>query len=329
MTVPVQHVGPSHPRPAAAIPHRVPFSDPDLSFSERTILRLFSGAKDAWLATADDAQGNRLITLTKALCDKQRIPRPRTIIYESDIPNAASLTGPGSIAFSTGLLKRLDDAELSYVIGHELTHHVHRNRDILQHWAMAGAVVLAFEGYSHLIRPRLDKRMPHLFSQIGLEIAEVGALVLGESAAQSAAQRVREYEADKGAITLTHNPQAGATALAKLSNSYAEKREKDEARWQEQYANMPALQKWIAGPLHAIERDVIAPVLKQLLRPFHAHPSTKNRIEAMGAKPVIINQPPAPHIAAFTPRTAEHPTSFVERTQPKPCNECQNSHGTR
>jgi heat shock protein HtpX len=83
----------------------------------------------------------RLYNLLENLCISRGITMPKLKLMESDALNAFS-TGMNqkqySITVTTGLLKRLDDAEVESVLGHELTHI--RNGDVQM---MVVAVVIA------------------------------------------------------------------------------------------------------------------------------------------------------------------------------------------
>jgi heat shock protein HtpX len=66
----------------------------------------------------------RLYTILENLCISRGIPTPKLKVMESDALNAFA-TGMNakqySITVTTGLLDRLDDAEIESVLGHELT----------------------------------------------------------------------------------------------------------------------------------------------------------------------------------------------------------------
>src|SRR6201987_820723 len=83
----------------------------------------------------------RLYTILENLCISRGIPTPKLKVMESDALNAFA-TGMNakqySITVTTGLLDRLDDAEIESVLGHELTHI--RNGDVRM---MVVAVIIA------------------------------------------------------------------------------------------------------------------------------------------------------------------------------------------
>src|SRR5580692_2335863 len=87
------------------------------------------------------AEEPRLYNLLENLCISRGITMPKLKIVDSDALNAFA-TGMNakqySITVTTGLLNRLDDAEIESVLGHELTHI--RNGDVRM---MIVAVIIA------------------------------------------------------------------------------------------------------------------------------------------------------------------------------------------
>ncbi len=83
----------------------------------------------------------RLYNLLENLCISRGIPMPKLKVMQSDALNAFA-TGMNekqyAITVTTGLLARLDDAEVEAVLGHELTHV--RNGDVRM---MVIAVIIA------------------------------------------------------------------------------------------------------------------------------------------------------------------------------------------
>ena len=83
----------------------------------------------------------RLYNLLENLCISRGIPMPKLKIMDDDALNAFA-TGMNekqySITVTSGLLDRLDDAEIEAVLGHELTHI--RNGDVRM---MVIAVIIA------------------------------------------------------------------------------------------------------------------------------------------------------------------------------------------
>src|SRR6266446_7688398 len=95
-------------------------------FFHQSIVDAVTGGEDV-----TRQQQPRLYNLLENLCISRGITMPKLKIMESDALNAFA-TGLNdkqySITVTTGLMNRLDDAELEAVLGHELTHI--RNGDV-------------------------------------------------------------------------------------------------------------------------------------------------------------------------------------------------------
>src|ERR1700758_346414 len=105
-------------------------------FFHQNMIDAVTGGQE--IARSDDP---RLYTILENLCISRGIPTPKLKVIESDALNAFA-TGMNakqySITVTTGLLDRLDDAEIESVLGHELTHI--RNGDVRM---MVVAVIIA------------------------------------------------------------------------------------------------------------------------------------------------------------------------------------------
>jgi heat shock protein HtpX len=171
----------------------------------------------------------RLYNLLENLCISRGIATPKLKVIDSDALNAFA-TGMNakqySITVTTGLLKRLDDAEVESVLGHELTHI--RNGDVRM---MVIAVIIAgavsffvelifrlwFYNSFSFRRGRSEGRDGGGAS-VAILIA-VGLLVVAYMLSfviRLALSRQREYLADAGSVELTKNPDAMISALRKI-----------------------------------------------------------------------------------------------------------------
>jgi heat shock protein HtpX len=171
----------------------------------------------------------RLYDLLENLCISRGIPTPKLKIMESDALNAFS-TGMNqkqySITVTTGLLNRLDDAEIESVLGHELTHI--RNGDVRM---MVIAVIIAgvvsffaelvfrlwfYNGFGF----RGGRSNGRQGGGAGIAILiGFGLLVVAYMLSfviRLALSRSREYLADAGSVELTKNPDAMISALRKI-----------------------------------------------------------------------------------------------------------------
>ena len=170
----------------------------------------------------------RLYNLLENLCISRGIATPKLKAIDSDALNAFA-TGMNakqySITVTTGLLKRLDDAEIESVLGHELTHI--RNGDVRMMViavVIAGAVSffveLIFRLWFYNSFGFRGGRSERRGSGAGLAIlVAVGLLVVAyilSFVIRLALSRQREYLADAGSVELTKNPDAMISALRKI-----------------------------------------------------------------------------------------------------------------
>jgi heat shock protein HtpX len=171
----------------------------------------------------------RLYTILENLCISRGIPTPKLKIVESDALNAFATEmnqKQYSISVTTGLLNRLNDAEIEAVLGHELTHI--RNGDVRM---MVIAVIIAgvvsffaelvfrlwfYNGFSFR-SSRSDERrgggagIAVLIAIVLLVLAYVLSFII-----RLALSRSREFLADAGSVELTKNPDAMISALRKI-----------------------------------------------------------------------------------------------------------------
>ncbi|MFC6085427.1 zinc metalloprotease HtpX [Sphaerisporangium aureirubrum] len=151
-------------------------------------------------------------------------PKPRVAIADSDVPNAFA-TGRDQkhavVCVTTGLLRRLDPAELEGVIAHELSHVAHRDVAVMTIASFLGIVaglMTRFALYSGLGRDRGNNNGP----PIGLIIMLVSIVVYAISFLLTRAlSRYRELSADRAGALLTQRPSALASALVKVSGEMA------------------------------------------------------------------------------------------------------------
>jgi heat shock protein HtpX len=175
----------------------------------------------------------RLYNLLENLCISRGLKMPKLKVMESDALNAFA-SGMNerqySITVTTGLLARLDDAEVEAVLGHELTHI--RNGDVrLMVIAMIIAGAIGF--FAEMIfRIWFNSGVRSGGSSGGSSSRGKGGNVMALVIAAAliafawllsvmirfALSRSREFLADAGAVELTKNPDAMISALRKIEN---------------------------------------------------------------------------------------------------------------
>jgi heat shock protein HtpX len=172
----------------------------------------------------------QLYNILENLCISRGITTPKLKVMQSDQLNAFA-TGMNakqySITVTSGLLNRLNDAEIESVLGHELTHI--RNGDVRM---MVIAVIIAgvVSFFAELVfrlwfyngigfrggRSSGDRKGGS--AGIAILIA-IGLLVLAyvlSFVIRLALSRSREFLADAGSVELTKNPDAMISALRKI-----------------------------------------------------------------------------------------------------------------
>lgn len=167
----------------------------------------------------------QLFDIVEELSLAARIPMPKIYIVNDPSPNAFA-TGikpeKGAVAFTTGLLDKLNREELSGVAAHEIGHI--RNYDIrlmticialvgvIAMIAQIGSRMMLFGGGRN--RSGNNKQNP------AIAIIALLLVILAPLAAQFvqlAVSRNREYLADATAVELTRNPVGLINALKKIS----------------------------------------------------------------------------------------------------------------
>ena len=215
----------------------------------------------------------QLFDVVEELSLAARIPMPDVYIVNDPAPNAfATGTKPekASVAFTTGLLKRLNREELSGVAAHEISHI--RNYDVRLMTvciALVGVIVLIAHFGSRLLffgggrRGGGNKKSNPIIMIIALVF-----IILAPIAAQFvqlAVSRNREYLADASAVELTRNPQGLINALTKISQN-----DHDVKNAQKATASM-----YIAMPLGRKSRK------KKAKSWLATHPPMESRIERL------------------------------------------------
>ncbi len=174
------------------------------------------------------AEQPRLYNLLENLCISRGITMPKLKVMESEALNAFATGMSGkqySITITSGLLNRLDDAEVESVLGHELTHI--RNGDVRM---MVIAVIIAgaisffaelffrlwFYGGFRGSRSSGDRRGGGAGLAIVIAIALIVVAYLLSFLIRLALSRSRELLADAGSVELTKNPDAMISALRKI-----------------------------------------------------------------------------------------------------------------
>lgn len=168
----------------------------------------------------------RVYEIVEELSRKAQLPKtPEVAIWNSDVVNAFA-TGPSSsnalVAVSSELISRMDESELSGVIGHEISHI--KNGDMVT-MALLQGVVNAFVMFvarifaSLVIKPRPEHTAEGAYQGYSAftQLLQFVLMILG-SIVVSWFSRTREFKADEGGAALAGRG-AMISALKRLSDA--------------------------------------------------------------------------------------------------------------
>jgi heat shock protein HtpX len=229
----------------------------------------------------------RLYNLLENLCISRGITMPKLKIMDTEALNAFA-TGMNqtqyAITVTSGLIARLNDAEIESVLGHELTHI--RNGDVRM---MVVAVIIAgvvsfvaelvfrlwfWNGFSFRSSRSDDRRGGGAGVAILIAIGLVILAYVLSFFIRLALSRSREFLADAGSVELTKNPDAMISALRKI-----------ESRGELPGATSAVMEMCVDNPRRGFGEL------------FDTHPSVESRVAALvkyagGHDPGPIDLPP-------------------------------------
>ncbi len=156
------------------------------------------------------ADAPELHAVVERLCVVADLPKPRIVIETERQPNSWVVSlgrGRARLHVTTALLDRLEPPELEAVLAHELAHVAHRDATVMTLVGGPGAVLVG--GGSRMARGGVWP----------LQFGALVAVAIGHvsSFGTLALSRYREFAADAGAVALTGNAAALASALMKVS----------------------------------------------------------------------------------------------------------------
>lgn len=162
------------------------------------------------------------------MCAMADMPKPKVAIARTDVPNAFA-TGHNQknavICATTGIMRRLDNAELEAVLAHELSHVAHRDVMVMTIAGFLGIVAgfltqmgLRFALFSGGARNN-NGPAPAV---VALLVVLVSAIVWALSFLLTRVlSRYRELSADRAAAYLTGRPSSLGSALTKINGDMA------------------------------------------------------------------------------------------------------------
>jgi len=230
-------------------------------FSDKLALRM-TGAREV---TPDEEP--RLHAIVDSVAAMANMPKPKVYIIQNDSPNAFA-TGRNdkhaAVAATTGIMRILDERELTAVFGHELGHI--RNRDILVN-AIVATVASAISFLAWMAQWALifgGGRNREGGGMLGI-IALLATIIFAPMAAaiiRMSISRQREYGADETGAQITRTPLSLASALQKLE---------DYSRARPMQVNPSVSHLFIVNPLGKVDFAAL----------FSTHPPVQKRIERL------------------------------------------------
>ena len=184
-------------------------------FSDKIVLRMY-GAQEA-----SEAQAPQLHRIVHNLTVRAGLPMPRLYVIPSEGANAfATGRDPNhaAVAVTQGILRLMDERELTGVLAHELAHV--KNRDILISSVaatLAGAIMMLanmaqWAAIFGMGRSDDDEDGGGMFGMLVMAfLAPLAATII-----QMAISRTREFAADRTGAAMSGDPLGLASALSKL-----------------------------------------------------------------------------------------------------------------
>lgn len=237
--------------------------------SDKIVLRMYK-AKPVTLK-----DNPKLYAVFKELAQNAAIPIPKAYIINNKQPNAfATGRNPqyGAVAVTTGLMDMLNMRELKGVIAHEMAHIKNRDTLIMTITATIAGAIGMLANFAFWFGGN-NNRMGLVGTILLAILAPMAAMLV-----QMAISRTREYSADRVGAEICNDPEALASALAKIEHA-AKRIDNYEAENNPATAHM-----FIINPLHMRSMDNL----------FSTHPNTQNRIKALHDMQAKLGLPVSP-----------------------------------
>lgn len=200
------------------------------------------------------------------------LPTPKIYIIDDSAPNAfATGRDPkhAAIAFTSGILEKLNKQELEGVAAHELSHVGNRDTLVMSVVSvLVGTIATLADWYMRSLwfggsRSSEDSKNNTIFMVLALVMAILAPIIA--TLIQLAVSRRREYLADASGVLITRYPEGLISALTKIS---ADKEALE-------VANRGTSHLYIINPLKGKE------AASWLAGLFNTHPPLKDRIRAL------------------------------------------------
>jgi len=258
------------------------FAIGSLFYSDKIALRT-AGAVE--VSPNDGDMARKLHGIVDRVCALADMPKPRVAIARTDLPNAFA-TGRNAdkavLCVTTGLMNKLDDAELEGVIAHEMSHVAHKDVQVMtiaSFLAIVAALLIRIAFYGELFGGRGRGGNNQNAAIVMLALMAVSIVVYAVSFLLiRMLSRYRELAADRSGAFLTGQPSALKSALVKVTGDIGK---------------IPSRDLRTAEPLNAF---FFAPAMSlrgggpSLSSVFSTHPSLERRLAELDKVQRQLNQ---------------------------------------
>jgi heat shock protein HtpX len=257
------------------------FAIGSLFYSDKIALRT-AGAVEVTRDQAPELHG-----IVDRVCALADMPKPRIAIARTDLPNAFA-TGRNAdkavLCVTTGLMNKLDDAELEGVIAHELSHVAHKDVQVMtvaSFLAIVAALLIRIAFYGELFgggRGRGGNNNQNA-AVVMLALMAVSIVVYAVSFLLiRMLSRYRELAADRSGAFLTGQPSALKSALVKVTGDIGKIPSRD-------LRTVEPLNAFFFAPAMSLRGG--GPSLSSV---FSTHPSLERRLKELDKVQQQLNQ---------------------------------------
>lgn len=225
-------------------------------FSDKMVLAMYHAQE------VDETTSPYLYGIVRELARRAGLPMPKVYIIHEAQPNAfATGRDPehAAVAVTTGIIELLNERELRGVLAHELAHIKHRDILISTMTATVAGAISMLANFGMLFGGRDEEGRPAnpVLTILVMILAPIAAVII-----QLAISRTREFGADAGGAEICGDPEALASALAKIE-AYAQQIPMPTAEAHPETAQMMIMNPLSGGWLQGL---------------FSTHPRTEERI---------------------------------------------------
>ena len=259
------------------------FAIGSLFYSDKIALRT-AGAVE--VSPNDGEMARKLHGIVDRVCALADMPKPRIAIAQTPLPNAFA-TGRNAdksvLCVTTGLMNKLDDAELEGVIAHEMSHVAHKDVQVMtiaSFLAIVAALLIRIAFYGELFgggRGRGGNNQNAAIVMLALMAVSIVVYAVSFLLIRMLS-RYRELAADRSGAFLTGQPSALKSALVKVTGDIGK---------------IPSRDLRTAEPLNAF---FFAPAMSlrgggpSLSSVFSTHPSLERRLAELDKVQRQLNQ---------------------------------------